>query len=121
MINKNAPHPSKPDFIGNSVLKYYAPVSRKYGFHFLPYDKNIFTPVIREEVRNLITTNKGHYTVYLPAYGDKEIIKMLSCFPEIEWQVFSKHSNEDYVIDNIQVFRIQNDQFLTSIASSEGV
>ncbi len=121
VINKNAPHPSKRDFIGNSVLKYYAPVTRKYGFHFLPYDKNIFTPVIREEVRNLIVTNNGHYTVYLPAYGDKEIIKMLSCFPEIEWQVFSKHSNENYITDNIQVFQIQNDQFLKSIASSEGV
>jgi uncharacterized protein (TIGR00661 family) len=121
VINKNAPHPVKSDFIGRSVLKYYAPASRKYGFHFLPYDRNVFTPVIREEVRNLSPVNNGHYTVYLPAYGDTEIIKVLSCFPEIEWQVFSKHSTDDYVIDHIQVCSIQNDRFLQSIASSAGV
>jgi uncharacterized protein (TIGR00661 family) len=121
VLNKNAPHPSKKDFIGNAFLKYYAPCSRKYGFHFLSYDKNIFTPVIREEVRNLTITNKGHYTVYLPAYSDKEMIKILSCFPEIEWQIFSKHSKNSYTIDHIRVQPVQNEAFLNSIASSEGV
>lgn len=121
VINKNSPHPPKTDLIGKAVLKFYAPVTAKYGFHFLPYDKNIFTPVIREEIRNLSTSNKKHYTVYLPAYGDKKIIKILSCFPDIEWQVFSKHSSEEYTEYNLAIYPIHNERFLSSLASAEGV
>jgi len=121
VLSKNAPRPAKKDFIGNAFLKYYAPASRKYGLHFLSYDKNIFTPVIREEVRSLSITNRGHYTVYLPSYSDKEMIKVLSCFPEIEWQIFSKHCKDSYEMDHMQVQPVQNEAFLTSIASSEGV
>ena len=40
VIAKNAPKPRKTDLLGQAVLKYYAPVATRYGFHFLPYDKN---------------------------------------------------------------------------------
>lgn len=121
VINKNAPRPSKIDLIGKAILKFYAPATLKFGFHFLPYDKNTFTPVIRDEVRNLVATNKWHYTVYLPSYGDEEIIRILSCFPDIEWQVFSKHSSEEYSHNNISISPIQNEKFINSLASAEGV
>jgi uncharacterized protein (TIGR00661 family) len=121
VINKKAPRPHKVDLIGNAVLKFYAPASSKYGFHFLPYDKNIYTPVIREEIRSLVVSNKGHYTVYLPAFSDEKIIRILSCFPDIEWQIFSKHSKEEYSRDHINVYPIQNEKFLQSLASAEGV
>jgi uncharacterized protein (TIGR00661 family) len=121
VLNKNAPRPSKKDFIGDAFLRYYAPCTKKFGFHFLSYDKNIFTPVIREEVRSLPVSNSGHYTVYLPAYSDKAMIKVLSCFPEVEWQIFSKHAKAAYTLDHIHVKPIQNEGFLNSMASSEGV
>lgn len=121
VVNKNAPHPAKTDLIGKAVLKFYAPVTAKYGFHFLSYDKNIFTPVIRQEVRNLNVSNKGHYTVYLPAYGDERIIKLLSCFPDIQWHVFSKHCSAEYKQHSVAIFPIQNEAFLKSLASAEGV
>jgi uncharacterized protein (TIGR00661 family) len=119
--NKKAPKPDNTDLVGRSVLKYYAPVSVRYGFHFLPYDKNIFTPVIREEVRQLKPSNKKYYTVYLPAFSDKKIITMLSRFPEVEWQVFSKHTKTTYSDDHISVYPINNKEFLNSLAAAEGV
>ncbi len=121
VINKNAPFPPKIDLLGKAVLKFYAPATVKYGLHFLSYDKNIFTPVIRAEVRNLVATNKWHYTVYLPAYGDEEIIRVLSSFPDIEWKVFSKHTKQSYSRDNISIYPIENEKFLYSLASAEGV
>jgi uncharacterized protein (TIGR00661 family) len=121
VINKNAPRPAKADLIGKAVLKYYAPVTHKYGFHFHSYDKNIFTPVIRESIRNLVSENKGHYCVYLPAYGDAKIIRILACFPEVEWRVFSKHCKEEYTQDNIHVVPVQNELFIDSLSKSEGV
>jgi uncharacterized protein (TIGR00661 family) len=121
VVSKHAPKPRKNDLIGRAVLKHYAPVSTRYGFHYLPYDKNIFTPIIRKEIRDLKVTGNGHYAVYLPAYGDKKIIKLLSCFPEIKWEVFSKHNKECYRQDNIHIQPVNNDRFIQSMAAAEGV
>lgn len=121
VVNKKAPKPHQVDLLGKAILKYYAPVSVKYGFHFFQYDKNIFTPVIRQEVRKITPTNKGHYTVYLPAFSDERIIRILACFPDIEWQVFSKHSKKIYAAGNIAIAPICSTKFLESLSGAEGV
>jgi uncharacterized protein (TIGR00661 family) len=121
VINKNAPKPKKKDAIGNAVLRYYAPVSVNYGFHFKNYDRNIFTPVIRNEIREIFSSNKKHYTVYLPAYDDKRIIKILSVFDKIKWEVFSKHNRKKFTKDNITIQPINNEAFIKSMASAAGV
>jgi uncharacterized protein (TIGR00661 family) len=121
VVCKGSPKPSATDLLGKAVLKYYAPVSRKLGFHYLPYDRNIYTPIIRREVRQLTLSNAGHYTVYLPAYSDKRILRMLACFPQVRWQVFSKHCTESFSEGQITVQPIAHDAFLQSLASSAGV
>lgn len=121
VLNKKAPQPKHVDILGRSVLKNYAPVTMRYGFHFNMYDKNIFTPVIRKQVRELQPQNKGHYTVYLPAYNDERIIKILSLCPETRWEVFSKHNKEKMRLDNIFVCKIDNDTFIKSMANAEGI
>ncbi len=121
VTNKNAPKPSKIDLIGNAVLKFYAPASIKFGFHFRSYDKHIFTPVIRKEIRYLQIKNNGHYTVYLPAYSAERIIKLLSSFLKIEWHVFTKNCKAAYEERQISVLPIDNEKFIKSIASAEGV
>lgn len=121
VLNEKAPQPAHVDFIGRSILKHYAPATAHYGFHFNTYDKNIFTPVIRKEVRELKPENKGHYTVYLPAYDDERIIKILSAFKNIQWQVFSKHNKKTIREKNILIEPINNEAFIKSMASAEGV
>lgn len=121
VINKKSPKPNKKDLIGQAVLKYYAPASTRYGFHYVPYDKNIFTPVIRSEIREHRIKNNGHYTVYLPSYSDKKIIRLLSFFPKVKWEVFSKHTKDNYACGNILIQSINNQRFIESIVSSEGV
>jgi len=121
VLHKNSPQPKKYDLIGKSILKNYAPCTTQYGFHFQEYDKSIYSPVIRKEIREIIPENKGHYTVYLPSLSDNKIIKILSEFPEIKWQVFSKHTKESYIKNNISVSYINNKEFINSIATSIGV
>ncbi|MBO9572440.1 MAG: glycosyl transferase [Chitinophagaceae bacterium] len=121
VIDKRSPRPKKIDPVGKTVLKGYAPASARYGFHFKQYSENIFTPVIRKTVRETPSGNKGHYTVYLPAYNDRRIIKILSQFKDIKWEVFSKHSKEAISIKNVEVFPINNEEFIQSMASSAGV
>ncbi len=116
-----APEPKKSDLLGKLVLQNYAPTTYNYGYHFKSLDKNIYTPIIRKEVRDLKPTNDGHYTVYLPAYDDERIIKHLKKFNYIKWQVFSKHNNKKYKVKNITLMPIDKDLFLESMASAEGI
>lgn len=117
----NAPQPAEGDLKGELVLKYYAPVTDAYGFHFRRYAKNIFTPVIRREIRNMAPTDRGHYTVYLPSYDDKALVEHLSHFAEVRWEVFSKHNKEAFSFKNVHIQPIENNSFIQSMASSTGV
>ncbi len=119
--NINSPQPSKKDFVGETILKKYAPVTEIYGFHFKAYDKNIFTPVIRGQIRSANSFQLPHYTVYLPAYSDERIIKILKEVTEVKWEVFSKHSKMPYNENNISVYPVENDAFITSMVTCTGV
>jgi uncharacterized protein (TIGR00661 family) len=121
VINKKSPKPKKKDLVGKAVLNNYAPVTEAYGFHFGTYDTNIFTPVIRSQVRLARPSNNGHYTVYLPAYSDERIIKILGEIKNINWQVFSKHSKKEYKEKNIHIRPINNDDFIESFITCTGV
>lgn len=121
VLNKNAPQPKDTDIIGKAILKNYAPAQSKYGFHFKPYDDNIFTPVIRKQVREAVTTDNGHYTVYLPAYDDQRILKVLKLCGDTRWQVFSKHNRIKADLGNITIEPIKNDEFIASLATSNGI
>jgi len=121
VLNKKAPQPTDTDIIGKAILKNYAPADAKYGFHFKTYAENIFTPVIRRQVRELQLESKGHYTVYLPSYDDKRILKVLKQCGDTRWQVFSKHNKQLMGYRNITIQPINNEAFIESMASSEGV
>ena len=121
VINTKSPKPKKKDMVGKAVLRNYAPVTAAYGFHFGAYDKNIFTPVIRSQVRNAKPENKNHYTVYLPAYSDEKIIKVLGEIKNTNWQVFSKHSKKEYKEKNIHIRPINNDDFIESLINCTGI
>ena len=76
-LSNKVPRPEKGDFFAEWILKNYAPSTAQYSFHFKQFDKHIYTPVIRSEIRNLEATNKGHITVYLPAHSDELLFKYL--------------------------------------------
>ncbi len=120
VINKKSPKPKKKDPIGKMILKNYAPVTESYGFHFNSYDKNIWTPVIRKDVRNADTQNKGHFTVYLPSYSDKKIITILNKIKNVQWHVFSKYANKKYLENNVLVHPINNEDFINSMINCKG-
>ena len=121
VLDKNAPKPSRFDPFALMVLKYSAPCKTGVGFHFKKYADNIFTPVIRSEIRNAIITDQGHYTVYLPAFDDKKIIAFCSNFKHIEWQIFSKHSKKSYLEKNCSIKPVDAAAFTESFISCRGI
>lgn len=119
-LSKNTPRPAKRNW-AEWLFKYYSPTTHHVGFHFERYDDFIHTPVIRSEIRNLATSNEGHYTVYLPAYDDKLLIGHLQKTRNTRWQVFSKREKTPYVKDNVEVFPVNNETFNNSLASCTGL
>lgn len=115
------PRPQHKDWLGLFILNHYAPANKHYSFHFKKYDKNMFTPVIRSEVRDQKVSDNGHITVYLPAYGDKKLIKVLKKIPTVQFEVFSKHTKRSYIASNLKIRPINAQQFSASMASSSGV
>ncbi len=121
LFGSNVPKPKHFDFIGHYILKFYARCNKNYGFHFKRYNEKTFTPIIRNKIREIKTSKEGHYTVYLPAYSDERILKILSRFKHIEWHVFSKKAIHKYSKKNIHFTPIKEGGFEKSIASCEGV
>ena len=121
VLSQSALKPEKQEVLGKLILKYYAPTSAQYGFHFKSYAENIFTPVIRSEIRDLKVTQKEHFTVYLPAYDDERILKVLSKVKNVKWEIFSKHNKNRYESGNLLIQPVNNELFLQSMASSKGV
>lgn len=121
VLGKNVPKPQKRDLAGRLILRKYAPVTKAYGLHFEAYNAHTFTPVIRHEIRNIPTGNGQHYTVYLPAYSDQRIIKILSQVKGVQWEVFSKHTSANYQTGNIHIRKINNKAFINSLVTSKGV
>lgn len=120
-LNRDAPVTDEVDRLGKFILENYAPCTTAYGFHFNNYSEHIYKPVIREQVRQQVVVNEGHYTVYLPSYDDKHLVKHLSRFPNTHWEVFSKYNKHAIRKGNIHIQPIHNERFIQSMASSAGV
>ncbi|HEX8269620.1 MAG TPA: glycosyltransferase family protein [Flavobacterium sp.] len=121
VLLKNYPQPEKPDKLGRYILKNYAPASTVYGFHFSSIVDTVSTPVIRQQVRQLEISDKGHYTVYLPSYDDKKLIKKLSVYTDTKWDIFSKYNKKKMIFGNITIQPINNSLFTASMASATGI
>jgi uncharacterized protein (TIGR00661 family) len=121
VLSNSFPKPDNEDRVGKLILNNYAPGTISYGFHFKAVGDNVFTPVIRKQVREQEVEDKGHYTVYLPSYDDKKLIKRLSAFKDVKWEVFSKHNKKVLNVYNMTIQPIDGDKFIKSMAASSGV
>lgn len=121
VLAEGVPLPDLTDMMGRFILKNYAPNTMQYGFHFKSYSRDIFTPVIRRQIREQNIEHGEHYTVYLPSYDDKRLISKLSQFKDVKWEVFSKHNRKAFRSRNVSVQPIHNDKFIRSMAGCAGV
>ncbi|NQD72267.1 glycosyl transferase [Sphingobacterium shayense] len=120
-LDPASPKPEESEMLGRFIMKNYAPSSISYGFHFKAFNSNIFTPVIRKSIRELDPTDNGHYTVYLPSYDDAHLLKNLAKFPDVQWDVYSKHNKQKFVVKNVTINPIESETFVRSMASASGV
>jgi len=117
----SSPKPTQLDRVAIRILNNYAPAHSEIGFHFQRYAPEIRTPIIRRQVREASVTCEGHVTVYLPAYGAQALLAVLGQIPEVRWEVFSRHWDMPTTKGNVRLLPASSDDFLKSMASSNGV
>lgn len=121
VLHPAAPKPSGYHGGARWILRYYAPTTFQYGFHFKAWGKGNYTPVIREPIRRAVTKDQGHITVYLPSYKDEKILRVLGKLSGHRWEVFSKHNLEEIHQGNVSIYPIDNRQFISSMTNCHGV
>lgn len=103
------------------LFRHYAPSNTQTAFHFKAYDDFIHPPIIREEIRKLAPVSRDHISVYLPAYDEAHLIRHFHKLPEIQWDLFSKHTSRVIEDKNVSIKPVNNQQFLDSLATSQGL
>ena len=120
-VSELMPRPEKINTFAEFIIKWYAPVSIPIGLHYKKYDNFIETPIIREEVRHADVKNMGHYTVYLPSFDEKYLTGRLNRI-DAKWELFSKHyKGKPYNEKNVTINPINNEHFVKSLATCEGI
>lgn len=119
-LSLNTPRPEKQNRFGEFVYRHFAPVDRYIGLHYKSFDKNIYTPVIRKAIRQLQLSEKDHVVVYLPAFSEHVFKPLLKKIKSVSWKIFSKHTHLYSKDDNVEVFPIDNENWMKYLSSSCG-
>ncbi|MBP9882223.1 MAG: glycosyl transferase [Chitinophagales bacterium] len=120
-VSAKTPRPAIRRFADEMLLSHFAPAHEYTGFHFSRYDHFIHLPVIRKRIREAENIHGNHYTVYLPSYADRFLIKRLNKLDEVLWEVFSKDCRYPERFKNVVLFPITSERFSKSLTSCSGV
>ncbi len=118
-FSKNIPRPKRKGYLAEFIFKYFAPSTRKIGLHFQAYDKGVFTPVIRKDIREL----KQEYLdnevlIYLPAFTSKAIEHHLKQFENYNFHIFSKHTKLENHQGHIHVYPVDKVNWMKRLSIS---
>ena len=113
--------PKVKNKIGEKIIKYYAPTTTHYGFHFDTYNDSIFLPIIRDKIRELDAKQEEFYLVYLSSFHPVEIIVCLSLVKESNWKVFSPFAKTQSKQFNVEIFPVDEHLFTKNLANCKGV
>jgi uncharacterized protein (TIGR00661 family) len=119
-LSDKTPRPVKKDFIGESILKWMSPVSNPIGLHFESYDDFIFTPIIKESLIQLKSSDKGHYTVYLPTFDIEHILSQVYKIKSTRFDIFT-NIKKPHWIGKCHILPIRKDTFDESLRTCHGV
>ncbi|MBK9270148.1 MAG: glycosyl transferase [Saprospiraceae bacterium] len=121
-LSSKTPIPANSmDIVAQMVLKKFAPAHDKIGFHFKSYDQFIYTPVIKDAIREANIRIGDHITVYLPSFGLFYLRNLLSSFTNYQFQVFHAEVEEDLKYKNIEFKGISQMSFNESLINCKAV
>lgn len=119
--SKNTPRSSTFNPLGNLILDRFVSSQHHIGLHFTNYDKDIYNPIIKEEVIEATPINDGHISVYLPQYSIHFLEPHLLAQKSFHFEVFTNEVTQITCKQNVCYFPISNIGFTNSMIRSWGV
>lgn len=120
-MSSKTPRPSSKSFIGEFILKNYAPATHYVGLHFERYDDFVFPAVIKNVFLEAKPKDQGHISVYLPAYQTHCLEQILKEISPIEVHWFLPNIQQPHKIDNITYFPVNQQYFNDSLIHCHGL
>ena len=120
-ISPLTPRPDKKDFMGEMILKHYAPSPKNIGLHFAKYDDFIYPPIIKDEIVNATPKNNGHITVYLPSFDQDCLEKAFNKLSHLSFHWFLDTIKNKQTIKNITYYPVNQAYFNDSLINCEGI
>lgn len=116
-LSNKTPRPSHKNWLAEFIFKRFAPAHRAVGLHYKKYDHHIHTPVVRSEIRDIQTSYvDDEIIVYLPAYSEEFLIEKFAHYKNFKWRIFSKHTHQEYQVENIFVYPVGAQQWNRSMS-----
>ncbi len=118
-FSKKIPRPRQKGYLAEFIFKYFAPSTKKIGLHFDNYDSDVYTPVIRKEIRELQLNYKDNEVlVYLPAYASELIAEKLKSLTNYSFRIFSKHTNQESHQGHIHIYPVDKVNWMSMLRTS---
>ncbi len=120
-MSKYTPRPNQKNFVGEWILKHYAPATHYVGLHFERYEQFIFPAVIKDSFMNANPSDHGHITVYLPSYDKVCLETIFRQIAPIEIHWFIQGIQEPHKDGNIHYFPVHQKHFNESLIHCHGL
>ena len=120
-FSPKTPRPAKKEWMGEWILRHYAPASQYIGLHFKSYDDFILPPVIKREILQADPSDRGTITVYLPSFSDATLLHHLSPLRDFQFQVFSKEVSKPERQGNILFIPVSKSGFNKSLINCQAI
>jgi uncharacterized protein (TIGR00661 family) len=119
--SKKTPRSKTFNPIGNLILNSFVKADKYLGLHFKQFDKNVFNPIIKDEIVNAVPINDGHITVYLPQYSIQFLEPYFLAHSNFHFEIFTKEVTQITCKKNICYFPISNHVFTQSMIRCYGI
>jgi len=119
--SKLTPRPNTFNPIGNLILNKFVKSTDYLGLHFESYDKNIYNPIIKDEIINASPIDNGHITVYLPQYSVSFLSPYLLAQSKLNFEIFTKEVKLPTTYKNLRLLPIDNKNFTQSLIHCHGI
>lgn len=120
-ISAATPRPDKKSFVGEMILKHYAPSSKNIGLHFQQYDSFILPPIIKDDIVQATPLNLYHITVYLPSFDQECLEQAFHKVPHIQFHWFLQGITAKHTVNNITYYPVQQKTFNKSLITCQGI
>lgn len=118
-FSNKIPRPKRRGYLAEFIFKYFAPANRKIGLHFQDYDDEVYTPVIRKEIREIKKDYQDNEVlVYLPAYSEIPLAEKLKHVKGYNFRIFSKHTNVETHNDNVHIYPVDKMNWMHMLSTS---